>query len=213
MEEGIVPTRIDRMNLKFRGFTLIELTIAIVVLGVSLASLNYAAMVFARSASNPFVQQQAVLVAEAYMREIMGAAYLDAGDNTKFCPTVDSDKASGRANYDNLCDYDGINDTPPQFPSGVSLAGTSLANYTVRVKVYCPAAGGCSQVASSSLGPASPSAPAVALTSGAAAVPNLVRIDVVVSVPSGNSYTLTSYRGYHPNVYTPSLGFSWYQAA
>ena len=113
------------------GFTLIEMIMAIVVLTAAASGILFAfAQNTARSA-DPMIRQQAIIIAQAYLEEIMLKPYNDPdGGETGSC----EEGAGNRIQYDDVADYSCINDTAgavDQF--GNSLAG--LASYNVSVSV------------------------------------------------------------------------------
>lgn len=69
-----------------RGVTLVELVIAIVIVGIAAAAL-YSAMasITARSA-DPLLRQQSLMIAEACMEEILGHPFVDL--DTVGCPAT-----------------------------------------------------------------------------------------------------------------------------
>ena len=94
---------VSRPRARQRGITLIELIITIVVLAVGGAALL---LVFNRSvthSADPLVQEQAILIAEAYLEEILLKRFADPNTGN-VCPTAEGSRAA----YDNVCDYDGL---------------------------------------------------------------------------------------------------------
>lgn len=105
-----------------RGLTLIELVIAIVVLGVALAGLMLAFSVASRGSADPVVQRQLQAVAEELIDEIALKPYAPAA-NTAPAPCA-------RDTYNDLADYDGyatssrvctIDGTPIAALAGISV--------------------------------------------------------------------------------------------
>lgn len=147
-----------------RGFTLIELVISIVVIGIALSGTLLVIDTVTAHSADPMVQQQALAIAEAHLEEISLRAYLDPDDGT-LCPTPEA----SRDLYDNVCDYDGLDDTGPRDQDGNAVAG--LDAYRVRVSID-PAA---------TLGSLSGSG-------------DVLRVDVRVTHPAGTDVTLSGYR-------------------
>ena len=85
-----------------RGVTLVELVIAIVIVGIAAAAL-YSAMasITARSA-DPMLRQQSLAIAEAYLEEIS----LQAFPARASCPV--SNDGNERGSFDDVCDYNGL---------------------------------------------------------------------------------------------------------
>lgn len=122
-----------------RGFSLIELVLAIVIIGVAVGGVMLVFAVAFTHSADPQQQQQAVAIAEGYLDEVLARGYDDPDG---------SNSGETRATYDNVADYNGLLDSPPLDQDGNALAG--LDNYTVRVTV----------ADSSALGPAGDTVPA-----------------------------------------------------
>jgi MSHA pilin protein MshD len=157
-----------------RGFTLVEIVIAIAVMAIAVAGAMSVFVVAAQHSADPMVRQQAILVAEAYLEEILRQKFYDP-DTDVVCTGTASGET--RATYDNVCDYNGLADSPPRNQAGAALA--ALAGYSVSVAV---ASSGVT------LGPA-----------GAGEINNtgavrVLRVDVTVSGPAGTAVTLSGYR-------------------
>jgi len=113
-----------------RGLTLIELTISITILAISLTAII---SVFANSATNsstPMAREQAIFIANAYMEEIMLQAYSDPSSESGTC----EEGAGNRALFDDVNDYDCINDTNGAIDQNGNLI-SALAAYNVKVDV------------------------------------------------------------------------------
>ncbi|HEY9052211.1 MAG TPA: prepilin-type N-terminal cleavage/methylation domain-containing protein [Gammaproteobacteria bacterium] len=119
---------IDRRT---RGFTLIEMLIAIVVLTAAVSGILFAFMHNTARSADPMIRQQAIIIAQAYMEEIMLKSYNDPnGGETGSC----EEGAGNRIQFDDVSDYDCVNDTAgavDQF--GNSLAGLGAYNVSVSV--------------------------------------------------------------------------------
>jgi MSHA pilin protein MshD len=113
-----------------RGFTLIEIVVSIVVMGIALtAVLGMLSSVAARSGA-ALVQAQATEIASAYLNEIL------------LRPVVDPDGIpveASRSLYDDVGDYNGLTDVGAhdQFNQPIP----SLTNFNVAVRVTTPPAG------------------------------------------------------------------------
>ncbi len=105
------------------GFTLIEIITTIVVLSIAATTIMSMFSNTIRSSANPMIQQQAISIAEAYMEEIL------------LKPFNDPDGIGGetRANFDDVLDYNGLNDGGALDQNGNPIA--SLGDYTVTVSV------------------------------------------------------------------------------
>jgi MSHA pilin protein MshD len=107
------------------GFTLIELIIFIVVVGVGLAGILAVFNVSVASSADPMVHKQASALADSILEEILLKSY-DDPDGTNVGET-------GRADWDNVDDYVGKSNTD------FGLATGDLASYTIAITVTDPA--------------------------------------------------------------------------
>lgn len=106
-----------------RGFTLIEVLIAIVVLAAASAGVL---LIFANAtahSADPQIRAQARATAESYMDEILLQPYADPGGGTG---------ETQRSAYDDVWDYAGLNE-PPSDQFGNAIAG--LGDYTAAVSI------------------------------------------------------------------------------
>jgi MSHA pilin protein MshD len=110
-----------------RGFSLIELILGITVIGISIAAVLSVFIVTVQHSADPMARQQAQLIAEAYLDEILIKKFYDP-DTNNVCPGA----AETRSNYDNVCDYHGLNQAPTdQFGTAIG----ALSAYNVQVSV------------------------------------------------------------------------------
>lgn len=126
---GAVPAEIAIMGKRMRshGFTLIETIIALVVIAAAATGvLLIYAEATARSA-DPMIRAQAQSIAIAYMDEIMLQAYADPETGA-----TGVREEGSRSQYDDIWDYDGINEDPTD-RTGNTIG--ALSDYTVDVDV------------------------------------------------------------------------------
>lgn len=122
-----------------QGVTLIELIITIVILGITLASImSILSSGFSRSA-DPLWQSKAVELMQAYMDEIIamrfdGTTPLGGGAIAGPC-TISSD-GQARTAFDDVDDYNGLDEQPPMLISGVTL-NQYYSDYRVQINVAC----------------------------------------------------------------------------
>jgi len=95
-----------------RGFTLIEMTVAIVVLGVALAGLATAFTIVPAHSTDPLITKQLLAVAEEFMEEIQLKPY-DVAANTapSGCARDTFNDVSDYNNYPashQICTVDGV---------------------------------------------------------------------------------------------------------
>ena len=106
-----------------RGFTLIELVIFIVIVGVGLAGILLVMNTVVKSSADPIVRKQALALADSIVEEIMLKAYAH-----------DANTAAGtdRTTYDNVDDYNGLTQT------SFSDWPAELSAYAVAIVVTAP---------------------------------------------------------------------------
>ncbi len=164
-----------------RGFTLIEVVMFILIVGIAVAAIGLQFQQNVSHSHEPYLRQRALAVANAYMDEILrkkwnsatptGGGCVNTGSGT--CPAGPAAIASGtdgqsRAAYDDIDDYHGIDEAPTD-SQGIAMPG--YAGFNVTVNVAAPAANWNSI---SSL--------------------DVREIEVNVTNPDGESISITSYR-------------------
>lgn len=143
---------------------MIELVAAIVVISVALTGTILLAETTTRHSASPMLGRQAVSIAEAYLEEALAKPYLDPEEGT-VCPTPEAT----RDLYDNVCDYDGLDETGPRNPLGTEIDG--LDGYRIELDVDT----------SAQLGEIS-------------GVSDVLRVDATVTDPLGRKFVLSGYR-------------------
>jgi MSHA pilin protein MshD len=114
---------------KQSGFSLIEAVMFIVVVGIALAVIVMQFRQNVGHSHEPYIRQRGMAVMNAYMDEIVrkrwnectpiGGGQIDTGAG--LCPDgspipgIGSD-GENRSQFDDVDDYNGISDSPPQFP-------------------------------------------------------------------------------------------------
>ena len=159
-----------------RGVSLVELIVAIVIVGLAVAGILSVMNLTTRTSADPMIQQQAQLIAESYLEEILLKKFYDPDTNTVCTGTTAGET---RTSYDNVCDYNGLNDnTGARNQFGTVVTG--LESYNVAVTVATAG---------------------VTLGSGGGLIDNtgavrVLRVDVVVTHDAlpGINATLTGYR-------------------
>ncbi len=111
------------------AFTLIELIVTIVVIGIAATALMSVFINMSRGSADPVIQQQATTVAEAYLEEIL----LRSFDDPQGSESGTTEGETGRAEYDDVKDYRSLAAGPVADQFGNAIA--ALAAYTVTVSV------------------------------------------------------------------------------
>ena len=111
-----------------RGVTLVELVIAIVIVGIAAAALYSAMATIGGRSADPLLRQQSLALAEAYLEEVLLQDFLDPTSGSQ-CPSA----PASRLLYDNVCDYAGLVDNGARNAYGEALVG--LDGYRVSVGV------------------------------------------------------------------------------
>jgi len=152
------------------GLTLIELIVVMIVISVALVGVMSVINYTTRHSADPVLRHQAIAIAEAYMEEIVLKAFLDP-DTGDICPAAES----RRYLYDNICDYNGLDDEGARNPIKPDTPIEGLKKYDVKVNISRQKITDTGFVSDNSSDDA-------------------LRIDVTVIDPAGESLTLSGYR-------------------
>jgi prepilin-type N-terminal cleavage/methylation domain-containing protein len=109
-----------------KGFTLIELTISITLLSIVVIGTLIAIWTATGRSGDPMIYHQAAAIADSYLAEIVAKNFPTTAPGA--CPAP----PASRANYANVCDYQGLNQVPTN-ELGTPIAG--LGNYNVQVAI------------------------------------------------------------------------------
>lgn len=110
-----------------RGFTLIEVIVALVILAAAASGVLLIYSEATSRSADPMLRAQAQAIAVGYMDEIMLQSYADPDTGA-----TGAREEGSRAQYDDIWDYDTISEAPTD-RSGNTLA--ALNDYTVTVAV------------------------------------------------------------------------------
>jgi len=136
-----------------RGTTLVELILSMVIISIALVGILSVINLTVSHSADPVVEYQALAIAESYLEEISLQAYSGTA-------------STGRSNFDDVDDYNGLSDAGVRDQQGNAVTG--LSQYTVTVAV----------------------AAATALTGSV----NAKKITVSVSGPGVSRLTLVGYK-------------------
>lgn len=121
-----------------RGFTLIEMIIFIVIVGVALAGVLSVLSITAKSSADPIQPKQALLVAESMLEEILLKDYCDPDtvDRTTIPATCGAHTTEAKRNlYDDVGDYAGYSSTGIFSLDELATSVAGLESYSVVVDV------------------------------------------------------------------------------
>ena len=113
------------------AFTLIEIIVTIVVVGIAATALLGVFSNLARSSADPALRQQATTIAESYLEEILLRSFDDPQGGENGLGSLEGE--SGRAEYDDVQDYSNLAAGPVADQFGNPIA--ALSAYTVSVTV------------------------------------------------------------------------------
>jgi MSHA pilin protein MshD len=112
------------MRTRHGGFTLIELIVAVTVVGIAAATIMGAIAAAASRSADPMLQQQAIAIAQAYLDEIGQRWVVDPNGTPP---------NTGRGSWDLVDQYNGLVDVGAKDQFGNAIA--ALSAYTVSVNV------------------------------------------------------------------------------
>jgi MSHA pilin protein MshD len=120
---------------RHRGFTLLELVVTLVILGVAFGAIAGLVATLGGGSASPVLQTQALYIAEGYLEEAMLKAYADPDPP----PTAPEDCAIGRDRWDDVTDYGRCLDSEASPTDSTGVAIAALSRYRVRMTVGDPA--------------------------------------------------------------------------
>ena len=118
----------SRTSRREAGTSLIELVVAIMVIAIALTGTMLVVDTTSRQSTTPMLERQALSIASAYLSEAVALDYLDP-ETSNICPAPEA----SRSLYDNVCDFDGLDQTGvrDQFDSAI----TGLEGHRIQVDV------------------------------------------------------------------------------
>ncbi len=123
------------------GFTLIELIIALVVLGIGVSGFLILINQATRDSVDPLIRTQANAVAQSYLEEILLQSFCDpdngmdcpADCNSSPCSACGAGEGGARDVYDDVFDYLNLPDNNVRDRNNTPIAG--LGDYAVAVSI------------------------------------------------------------------------------
>lgn len=173
-----------RQGVRAHGVTLVELVIFIAIVSLGTAGILLVMNYTTQRSADPMLKQQALLIAESYLEEIVLQPFTDPSPPgvTQVCPTSLPYKEAIRASYDNICDYHNLADTSGAIDRlGNTVAGLTAYNISVSV--------------TGAVGDATALGPTVSQVNNTGAL-RLLQVDVVVTHDDDPNFSLnlTGYR-------------------
>ena len=122
-----------------KGFSLIELVITIVVIGIALSALSTSLFSAVGRNADPLWQSKATQLSQAYLDEILSMRYQEnsllGGGIVGTCAIAGPEEGVGnRSLFDDVDDYDGLVETASFLDITTS---SNYAGYTVSIAVTC----------------------------------------------------------------------------
>ncbi len=132
---------------RVRGFTLVEMVLTIVIIAIAVAAITGTLAFAFRFQGEGIWRAKAMALADSYLEQILSRRFDETtppGGNPPCTPATCTgagafDDGEARALFDDVDDYDGIDDLPPVDESGAALAG--FDGYRVQVAVAYADAG------------------------------------------------------------------------
>lgn len=119
--------------LRQAAFTLIEIIVTLVVVGIAAVALLGVFTSTVRDSADPVIQQQAITIAEAYMEEILLQAFDDPSGGEQGLVGTEGTEGNTRALFDDVQDYNHLIDTDVRDQNDVQIPGLELYSITVSV--------------------------------------------------------------------------------
>jgi MSHA pilin protein MshD len=126
-----------RRHLPQRGFSLVEVVIATLVVGLVMVAALNSVGAYIRGQQHVANRGRAVMLANDLMTEILTRSYEEPDDSPVFGPEP-GEGAVSRADYDDVDDYHGLNNSPPLDRNGAPLAGGDPWQRAVTVEYVDP---------------------------------------------------------------------------
>lgn len=126
-------------QLSAKGFSLIELIITIVVLGIALSALTSSIFTGVGRNADPLWQSKATQLSQAYLDEILSMRYQEdsplGGGSVGTCSLAGNEaEETSRSLYDDVDDYNGLSETASFLDS---TASSNYSGYTISIEVTC----------------------------------------------------------------------------
>lgn len=121
------------------GFSLIELVVTIVVLGIALSAVSTNLFLNIGRSADPMWQSKATLLAQVYLDEALATRYDDlsplGGGATGACNVAGPEPGENdRTQFDDVDDYNGLSESGSFLDTGVA---SDYSQYTIDIAITC----------------------------------------------------------------------------
>lgn len=130
------------------GFTLVEMVVAIVIIGVGLAGVLTAFNINVRSSADPLVRKQMLAVAEEMLEEILLKPFAVSGAAPANAPVACGSAGAARTAFNDVRDYAGYATTGICDIDGNAVAGLGGFNLAVATNAAASLTDGVTAVTS-----------------------------------------------------------------
>lgn len=130
------------------GFSLVETSISTLLVGVLLVAATNTVAMSIRTQSMTANSATASMLADSLMSEILAGSYMEPGSTISSITRESGELGGSKTNYDDVDDYDGWQEQPPQYRDGSSMP--NLSNWKRKVTVEWVTIAGGSVTKSSS---------------------------------------------------------------
>ena len=107
------------------GFSLVETSISTLLVGLLLVASTNTVGMSVRTQQLTAYMVTASALADSLMSEILASSYMEPGATYSFITRESGESGGSKANYDDVDDYDGWQEQPPQYRDGSSLPNLS----------------------------------------------------------------------------------------
>ena len=107
------------------GFSLVETSISTLLVGLLLVASTNTVGMSVRTQQLTAYMVTASALADSLMSEILASPYMEPGATYSFITRESGESGGSKANYDDVDDYDGWQEQPPQYRDGSSLPNLS----------------------------------------------------------------------------------------
>ena len=123
------------------GFSLVETSISTLLVGLLLVASTNTVGMSVRTQQLTAYMVTASALADSLMSEILASSYMEPGATYSFITRESGESGGSKANYDDVDDYDGWQEQPPQYRDGSSLPNLSSWKRKVLVEFVAIANG------------------------------------------------------------------------